>query len=903
MCEVKIVENLKASPDERLEAVNREGKNSPRGKLKIFFGYAAGVGKTYAMLKAAHTAKQNGIDVVAGYIEPHLCPNTSDLLKGMEVLPYKAVEYNGIKLNEFDLDAAEKRAPQLILVDELAHTNAEGCRHTKRYQDIEELLNEGIDVYTTVNVQHIESLNDMVASITGVTVKERIPDKVFDSADMVELVDIEPRDLINRLSEGKIYKEQQAHKALDSFFTAENLTALREIALRRCADRVNKFSEDARIRNNTDYYTDEHILVCLSSSPSNPKIIRTAARMAKAFKGAFTALFVETPDLAAMTEEDKKRLRDNIHLAEQLGAEIETTCGDDIAYQISEYARLSGISKIVLGRSNSRKKTPFGKPALTEKIIEYSPNLDIYIIPDGNTAGVYHKRRSRSVSQKLLISDLLKAAAVISAATAIGYVFEHLGINEANIITVYILGVLVISVLTSNQWFSICSSLVSVFVFNFFFTEPKYTLNAYDPSYPITFLVMFISSFITSNLAVKIKKSAKQSATTAYRTRVLFDTDKLMQKAETRSEAAAAAANQLVKLLSRNVIFYSEKDGVLDEPQIFFADGNTDTEEYVSENEKAAALWTFRNNKRSGASTDTLSASKCLYLAVRVNSSVYGVFGIVINGEPLDSFEYSVVLSIIGELALALENLRNIKEKEDAAVLAKNEQLRANLLRSISHDLRTPLTSISGNAGILVSDSDSISTDKRNEIYKSIYDDSLWLINLVENLLSVTRIEDGSMKIRRRSELMEEVVNEAVARIRSVSGRNISTELQDEFIMVRIDARLIVQVIINILDNAVKYSPENTDITVRVFRRGDNVVTEIADGGHGISNADKPKIFDMFYTAETKIADSRRSLGLGLALCKSIITAHDGEITVRDNKPCGTVFSFTLPAEEVTIHE
>lgn len=897
------MENFKASPDEILEAVNREEKNIHRGKLKIFFGYAAGVGKTYAMLKAAHNAKKGGIDVVAGYVEPHPRPQTAALIKGLEVLPYKTVEYNGITLNEFDLDAAIKRRPKLILVDELAHTNAEGCRHAKRYQDVEELLNSGIDVFTTVNVQHIESLNDMVASITGVTVRERIPDKVFDSADMVELVDIEPRDLINRLSEGKIYKEQQAHKALDSFFTEENLTALREIALRRCADRVNKFSEDARIKNNTDYYTDEHILVCLSSSPSNPKIIRTAARMAKAFNGAFTALFVETPDFSAMSDEDKKRLRDNIHLAEQLGAEIETTYGDNVAYQISEYARLSGISKIVLGRSNSGRKSPFVKSALTERIIEYSPNLDIYIIPDGKAAERYHKRKAKAAVQKLILSDFIKSAAIITAATAIGYLFEHLGINEANIITVYILGVLIISVFSSNQWLSMLSSLVSVFVFNFFFTEPRFTLNAYDPSYPITFLVMFLSAFITSNLAVKIKNNAKQSALTAYRTRVLFDTDKLLQKAETKSEAAAAAANQLVKLLNRDIVFYGEENGELGEPQTFSVSGEGISEEYISPNEKATAVWTFRNNKRSGATTNTLSASKCLYLAVRINSSVYGVFGIVISGEPLDSFENSVVLSIIGELALALENLRNIKEKEDAAVLAKNEQLRANLLRSISHDLRTPLTSISGNAGILVSNSGNLSPEKKTAIYKSIYDDSLWLINLVENLLSVTRIEDGSMKIRRRSELMEEVVNEAVSRIRSQSGRNINVEQQDEFIMVKIDARLIVQVIINILDNAVKYSPDNTDISVRIFRQGENVFTEIADQGHGISDKDKPKIFDMFYTAETNIADSRRSMGLGLALCKSIITAHDGEITVRDNKPCGTVFSFTLPAEEVTIHE
>ena len=549
------------------------------------------------------------------------------------------------------------------------------------------------------------------------------------------------------------------------------------------------------------------------------------------------------------------------------------------------------------------RKLPFGKSALTEQIIEFSPNLDIYIIPDAAPAGAYRAHKAVSGSRKHIAADFIKAAAVIAAATGISYLFERFGIDVANIITVYILGVLVISVLTSNRWFSLISSLASVIVFNFFFTDPRYTLNAYDPSYPITFIVMFIAAFITSNLAAKIKQSAKQSALTAYRTRVLFDTDKLLQKAETKSDAAAAAANQLVKLLNRSVIFYGENNGELTQPQIFPAPEKTVPEDCVSANEKATAAWTFRNNKRSGATTNTLSASKCLYLAVRVNDSVYGVFGIVIDKTPLDSFENSVVLSIIGELALALENLRNIKEKEDAAVLAKNEQLRANLLRSISHDLRTPLTSISGNAGILVAESDGIDPDKRTKIYKSIYDDSLWLINLVENLLSVTRIEDGTMKLRRRSELMEEVIGEAVSRICKTSGRKITVHQDDELLMVKIDARLMVQVVINILDNAVKYSPADTEITVNVFRQGGNAVTEISDLGHGIPDADKPRIFDMFYTAETKIADSRRSMGLGLALCKSILAAHGGEITVRDNEPKGTVFSFTLPAEEVTIHE
>ena len=360
------MDETRLDPDELLRVIHHEERSKDRGHLYIFFGYAAGVGKTYAMLTAAHAAKRQGIDVVAGYVEPHMRPQTTELLEGLERLPVREYPHNHITLREFDLEAALQRNPRLILVDELAHTNAEGCRHEKRYQDVEELLAAGIDVYTTVNVQHIESLNNMVASITGVIVRERIPDKVFDNAYQVKLVDIEPQELLDRLNEGKIYRGLQAHQAAANFFTVENLTALREIALRRCADRVNKLSENARIKSKSEYYTDEHILVCLSPSPSNAKLIRTAARMAQAFRGGFTALFVETPAFPSLSEEDKNRLRKNIHLAEQLGATIETTYGDDVALQIAEFARLSGVSKIVIGRNNAKKRFFFSKPTLTE---------------------------------------------------------------------------------------------------------------------------------------------------------------------------------------------------------------------------------------------------------------------------------------------------------------------------------------------------------------------------------------------------------------------------------------------------------------------------------------------------------------------------------------------------------
>lgn len=900
------MDESRQNPDELLRVIRKEEDHYKKGHLKIFFGYAAGVGKTYSMLKAAHAAKRNGIDVVAGYIETHARPKTAALLNGLELLPTLDTEYNGIMLHEFDLDGAIARKPQLLLVDELAHTNAEGCRHAKRYQDIEELLKAGIDVYTTVNVQHIESLNDMVASITEIFVRERIPDSVFDNADQVELVDIEPQDLIERLNAGYVYKETQAKRAVENFFTIENLTALREIALRRCADRVNILTENARIKNHSDYHTDEHILVCLSSSLSNAKIIRTAARMAGAFHGAFTALFVETPDFASMKEENQKLLRSNMRLAEQLGAKIETVYGEDIPFQIAEFARLSGVSKIVIGRSSAARKHLFGKPALTEKLILAAPNLDIYIIPDSssNSSAYRAKKEKRKHNIAFSTADILKCISILIVSSLISYLFQSLGFDEANIITVYVLGVLATSVITSHQIYSLMSSVISVLVFNFLFTEPRYTLQAYGHGYPVTFVIMFLAAFLTGSLAIRLKNHARQSAQAAYRTKILFDTNQLLQQAKNQSEIISAAFGQLMKLLGKDIVFYPTENALLGEPHIFSETEDTFDESYISDNEKAVAAWVLKNNKHAGATTGTLSNAKCLYLAVRVNSNVYGVVGIVMDGQPFDAFEKSILLSILGECALAIENEKNAREKEEAAALAKNEQLRANLLRAISHDLRTPLTSISGNASNLISNGDSFDADIKKQLYTDIYDDSMWLINLVENLLAVSRIEEGRLNIRLSEDLIDDVIDEALRHVNRKSvEHHITIESNGEYLLARMDAKLIVQVIINIVDNAIKYTPKGSHIVIRTEKQGDQAVVSIADDGGGISDEMKARVFDMFYSGANKIVDSRRSLGLGLSLCKSIINAHGGNITVSDNTPHGAVFTFTLPIGEVHIHE
>lgn len=903
----------RVDPDALLKAIEHDAdgdeEHARRGHLKIFFGYAAGVGKTYAMLQAAHAAKRRGVDVVAGYIEPHERPATARLVRGLEQVPPELVEHNGITLTEFDLDAAIVRAPQLILVDELAHTNAPGCRHAKRYQDVEELLRAGIDVYTTVNVQHIESLNDMVASITGVVVSERIPDRIFDDADQVELVDIEPADLLERLQAGLVYREAQAERAQDHFFTVENLTALREIALRKCADRMGHLADAARVKGNRDYYTSERILVCVSPAPTNPRIVRAAARMAKAFRGELVALFVEGPHTQGMSEEEHSRLSANIALAEQLGAHMETVYGDDIAFQIAEFARLSGISKIVMGRTGELhgvNRALFGRKSLVEQLIAIAPNLDIYIIPDQAAPDARRRdRREHGGFRPPRGRDMALTLGLSLLATAIGTYFRHLGFADSSIISLYILTALLTAVTTTGRICTIVSSVLSVVLYNFCFVTPLFSLDSYDRSYLVTFAIMFATAMVASELTVRIADNARASAKNAFRTRVLLETNQLLQQAQGFQARARVAMSQLIKLLRLDIVFYPASGDLLGDALYEPAGRQDRSASILTEYERAVATWTFTNNKHAGASTRTLPEAQCLYLAVRAGKEVFGVIGIALEGRSLEAFENSIVLSIVGECALALESDRAAREREEAAVLAKNEQLRANLLRSIGHDLRTPLTAISGSAAILRKSDEKLSLEQRCDLADAIYHDSLWLIDTVENLLAITRVEDGTIRLNLTSELIDEVIEAALSHVAQASrGRTVTIEHTDDILLVRIDVHLIMQVLTNLIMNAFKYTPEDSTVTISARREGAFVVVDVADDGPGVPDCDKPHIFERFFTSSnTRPVDSRRSIGLGLSLCRSIVEAHGGVIEVRDNHPHGAVFRFTLPAEEIEIHE
>lgn len=562
-------------------------------------------------------------------------------------------------------------------------------------------------------------------------------------------------------------------------------------------------------------------------------------------------------------------------------------------------------SKVFFGYTAVLDKTRAMLKAV-HAVSDYAPNLNVHTSPD-TVSGVPAYRAKKAKRKNGIIfsaADILKCITILIVSSLIGTAFRNLGFDEANIITVYVLGVLVASVITTHQVYSLISSIVSVLVFNFLFTEPKFTLQAYEQGYPVTFIIMFLAAFLTGSLAARLKNHAEQSAQAAYRTKVLFDTNQLLQQAGSRDDIISATANQLIKLLGKDVVFYPAENEKLTQPHIFSATEKIWNEHYISDTEKAVAQWVLKNNKHAGATTQTFSNAKCLYIAVRVNNNIYGVVGIVMSGQPPDTFENSILLSILGECALTLENEKNAKEKEEAAVLAKNEQLRANLLRAISHDLRTPLTSISGNASNLIFNGDSFDADTKKQLYTDIYDDSMWLINLVENLLAVTRIEEGRLNLRMSEDLIDDAIAEALHHVnRKKVEHHITVENKEEYLLAKMDAKLIVQVIINMIDNAIKYTPKGSHIMIRTEKKADKAVVSIADDGNGISDEMKARVFDMFYSGANKIADSRRSLGLGLSLCKSIINAHGGEITVSDNTPHGTVFTFTLPISEVHIHE
>lgn len=621
-----------------------------KGKLTIFFGYCAGVGKTFSMLNTAQQKSVEGVDVVIGYIENHVRPDTQNLTYGLEKIPTKEVIYKGYHFFEFDLDQALERHPQLILVDELAHTNAPSSRHKKRYSDIEELLRAGIDVYTTVNVQHIESLHDVVESITKVKVNERIPDYIFNDADDVKLIDVDINDLIDRLKQGKIYNKIQARRALENFFIKDNLIALREIAMRKCADRINLYAKDENKQ-----FLKENILVCLGTSPTNQKVIRTASKMAQAFHGEFTALYVDSKELDYKALEQLKK---NISLAKELQANIVSTYGDDIAYQISQYAKTAGVSKLVLGRSYQKKSILY-KPTIVDKLTKLSPNLDIYIIPDNNSSRQnFNKYQYKSIF-RFSTRDTCISMVTLLVITLLAYLAQIMGFDMTTILLLYVLSSCIIGSLTLLPIYSFVIPFINVCLINYLFINPKYSLEIISSEYVVVLIVMIVVSVIINGLNFKLKKEKNSASLRAYSMEVLLETSQKLQQAKTYNDVMKETCIQLNKWLKRIIIFYPVNRKMLDKPYIYNSNADFDNVNiFLTEKEKTVAKWVYVNNKNAGPTTSTLQEANALYLSIRRNNKIYGVIGIdMISNPTLSQYEKNLIKTILNEVSLAMDSL------------------------------------------------------------------------------------------------------------------------------------------------------------------------------------------------------------------------------------------------------
>lgn len=615
----------------------------------------------------------------------------------------------------------------------------------------------------------------------------------------------------------------------------------------------------------------EHILVCISSSPSNPKVITAASKMAKVYNALFTALYIETSK--TLTEDNKKRLYDNTRLAKQNGAKIVTVNGDDIPFQVSQYAKASRVTKIIIGRSGYKPSRFFTPPNFIDKLIGLTPDIEIYVIPDkAQKLYIGQKHNEQFKLPKMSLKDALKSITVLIAVTLISSIFRMLNIDEANIIMIYILAVVLIAYITDSKIFSIVSSLLSVIIFNFFFIIPYHSLEVYGSEYSVTFVIMFLVALFASSIAKKFKEQAELSSLKAYRTEVMLEMSQKLQQFGMKNEINEVTREQLKKLLNCNVDLFTNK------------------------NDDEIVNWVFDNNQQAGNTTENFSQSVNFYLPI---SNVNKVFAVVkIEKNEISEFEKSLLIAMLRESALAYEKDAISQLKNELMIKNNQEELRSTLLRAISHDLRTPLTGISGYAELLLKNSSKITDNKKQEIYTDIYDDSIWLLNLVENLLSITRFDRNEITLKKESESVSDVISEALSHLgRKKDDFIVKTKIEDETLCAKMDGKLISQVIFNLVDNAMKYSPCNTTVTVGAKAVTDYIEISVEDEGNGIKDEDKEKIFDMFYTVNNSITDGRRGLGLGLALCKAVVEAHGGEIEIKDNSPKGTIFSFKLKGE------
>jgi two-component system, OmpR family, sensor histidine kinase KdpD len=874
--------------DEMTTRVLDEERRYNRGNLKIFFGAAAGVGKTYSMLDAARERKADGVDVVVGCIDSHGRTETAGLVEGLEVLPPLVVEANGVKGDEFDLDAALKRRPTLILIDELAHANALGMRHPKRWQDVEELLEAGIHVYTTVNVQHLESLNDIVKQITGVVVQDTIPDRLLEQANDVELVDLSLQELLERLHEGKVYIPAEVEQALNGFFRPGNLMALRELALRRTADRVDAQMRDYRRDHAIEetWPATERLLVCVSASPLSARLVRATKRMADGLHGEWIAVCVETPYYARLSEKDRNRLTQNLNLAEQLGAKTVILSGHDPSEEIIVYARAHNISKIIVGKPIHPRWLDLMKGSFVDELVRQSGDIDVYII-----RGEGDNSLPEPVAQTLQSADdwrdYLKGLTIIAICTLIaGLMFRTF--EPGNISMVYLLGIMIVSAVYGRGP-ALLVSLVSIALFDFFFVPPYLTFVIADAEYLVTFPLFIGVALVVSTLTERVWHQADDARQRERRTAALYEMS--------RELARTRQSEHLANVASRHM------GGVFDaQVTILLPDAERHLKVVTEKSplpEMGVVDWVYGHGQAAGLGTQTLPSARGIYLPLVASHGTMGVLGVYpVQLKRFDSpDQFHLLETFATQATLAIERAYLASEAEQTRLQVETERLRNTLLSSISHDLRTPLASITGAAsGLLQENESTLNPAYRHELSEIIYEEATRLNRLVGNLLDMTRLESGGVRLRKEWYPLEEIVGTTINRLENqLQNRSVMTKLPDDLPPVQVDSVLIEQVLTNLVENAVKYTEPNTPITLSAWADDKEVTVEVADQGVGLPAGEEERIFDKFYRAQH--VATARGVGLGLTICRGIIEAHGGRIWAMNRSEGGAAFRFTLPLE------
>ncbi len=880
-------------PDELLKQVEEEERRARRGKLVIFFGAAPGVGKTYGMLEAARSERDLKRDVVIGVVETHGRYDTSALVIGLEMLPRRKETHRGVTVEEFDLDAALKRKPGLILMDELAHTNAPGSRHAKRWQDVEELLDAGIDVYTTLNVQHIESLNDVVAQVTGVIVRETVPDRVLEEATEVRLIDLPPDELIERLQDGKVYVPDQAERAVQNFFRKGNLIALRELALRRTAERVDAQMRHYKTEHGIErvWPTGERILVGVSPSPASAQLVRATRRMAGSLHAEWIAAYVETPVSLRLSANARQQVAQNLRLAEQLGAETVTLSGQSAAQETLRYARSHNVTKIVVGKPTHPRWRDLFATSFLEEMVRGSGGIDVYAIAgdDGEGRAIQPPERPLPRANDLRPYSASVVAAVL--ATAVSWV--TFGQSQlADVVMVYLLGIIVVA-MRFGYGPSMLAAVLSVGAVDFFFVPPYFSFAVSDFQHIITFVVMLVVAAVISSLTQRIRDQAAAARSREQRTASLYAMTRELAVTRAVASLSAVAVVHLHEVFDASVtILLPGADGPL-------ANVASGTFSFAPDDKELGVVeWVWTHDKPAGLATDTLPSSKGLYVPLRDVRGRVGVLGV----SPQDPHRFvdpdqRVMLDVFAtQIASALERARLAEEAQQTQLQMQAERLRSALLSSVSHDLRTPLAVITGAASALVQKDAALTADARQDLGLTIHEEAQRLNRLVRNLLDMTKITAGAIKVAKEWQPLEGVVGAVLGRMEDqLTGWQVEVRLPPDLPLVPIDAVLIEQVLINILENATKYTPRGSVLELSAHQDEASVVVEVADRGPGIPAEHVDKIFEKFYRLPREREGD--GAGLGLAICRGIVEAHGGRIWAANREGGGAVFRFTIPIE------